>query len=128
MASALTRAQAAALLDRLASDHPAFGAELARREWTAYRQGYDDRGQDQHPTGRRGEAARWLTRTLAQGPRTRREIGIASSRAGYSFRTVERASKAIGVIKVPPGPRQPWVWRLPEVAMSTTEPDATPHH
>jgi putative DNA primase/helicase len=66
---------------------------------------------------RRGEerrdAAELLRDALACGPISQENVAAAAEAAGLSWRTVERASKEIGVEKKPIGYQQPWAWALP---------------
>ncbi len=65
------------------------------------------------------EASDWLRETLAVSGRSSREIIELAKQDGIAKRTLDRASKKIGVIKGPDGFGGGWVWSLPGAPEST---------
>ena len=62
----------------------------------------------------RDEAMDFLRSELADGPRAVKEIRKAADGAGVSFRTLERAKKALAVKPHKDGLHGGWSWALPE--------------
>ncbi len=67
---------------------------------------------EQH--GERAGAAAWLREVLAQGPVSSRQIKTDCDGAGFSWRTIQRAQKALGIVAKKEGMKGGWVWRLPD--------------
>lgn len=59
------------------------------------------------------EAVEFLRETLAEGPMSAKTIRSDSETAGHSWRTVQRAKQALGVVIEKSGMRGGWQWRLP---------------
>jgi putative DNA primase/helicase len=71
------------------------------------------------------DAKRFLADLLADGPMPAKAIRADADGAGYSWTTIRRAQKALGIEPAKTGGRfgggkQQWMWRLPE--------DAQPEH
>ncbi len=78
--------------------------------------------------GTAGDIKQFLTDLLSDGPMSVKAIKADIDGAGYSWRTVERAKKALGIEAVKEGGTiggkgQQWVWRLPidQKTAKTTE-------
>jgi len=56
----------------------------------------------------------WLTKQLADGPRTQEALRAEVRETGFSWRTIRRASEDLGVEKFKSGFRGGWSWRLPD--------------
>lgn len=68
--------------------------------------------------GTLGDAERFLSDLLADGPLPTKAIKADADGAGYSWATIRRAQKALGIEPVKEGGRfgatkQQWLWRLP---------------
>lgn len=73
------------------------------------------------------EAGRWLLQFLAAGPVTALTVQEQASKANIRWRTLERASTDLRIVKRPMGPRAPWVWELPHDDPPTTAPQIPPN-
>lgn len=78
--------------------------------------------------GNKDEAAEWLTDLLAVGPLATDEIKTAADAEGYSWRTLNRAKKLVGVVSEREGYAKAgrWAWSLPEYPKDATAKDANP--
>lgn len=74
---------------------------------TADATGDDDAG------GTLAEAKRFLADLLADGPVPSKNIKADADGAGYSWATIRRAQKALGLEAVKDGMKGGWTWRLP---------------
>lgn len=63
--------------------------------------------------GTQADAKRFLTDLLADGPLATKVIKADADGAGHSWRTIQRAQKALGIKAVKEGMRAGWVWKLP---------------
>lgn len=73
---------------------------------------------DDNDGGSVGDAKRFLLELLADGPLPTKTVRADADGAGYSWATIRRAQKALGVEAVKQGghfgnSKQQWVWRLP---------------
>lgn len=59
------------------------------------------------------DAKIFLRALLLDGPVPSKQIRADAEGAGYSWRTIQRAQKALGVEAVKDGMRGGWVWKLP---------------
>ena len=59
----------------------------------------------------------WLTKFLADGPKTASEVKNAGSAQGFSERRLWNAAKTLGVERKPAGFGKDWVWILPSPAL-----------
>ena len=82
--------------------------EGAARELLATADATGDDGEG----GTLAEAKRFLSDLLADSPVPTKAIRADADGAGYAWRTVQRAQKALGVIAVKEGMKGGWVWKL----------------
>ena len=59
------------------------------------------------------DAKRFLTDLLADGPLPTKTIKADADGAGYSWATIRRAQKALGIEPAKEGMKAGWVWRMP---------------
>lgn len=59
------------------------------------------------------DAQSFLRDLLADGPIPSKQIRADAEGAGYSWRTIQRAQKALGIDAVKEGMKGGWVWKLP---------------
>lgn len=85
--------------------------EGTARDLLAIAEAPDDDGQG----GTLSEAKHFLAGLLSDGPLPSKVIKADADGAGYSYSTVRRAQKALGVEAVKEGMRGGWVWKLPPV-------------
>lgn len=83
--------------------------EGAARELLATADATGDDGEG----GTLSDAKRFLSDLLAAGPVPTKAIKTDADGAGYSWATIRRASKALGVEAVKEGMKAGWVWRMP---------------
>jgi hypothetical protein len=69
----------------------------------------------------RTEATAWLKAMLADGPVPAKTLRREAEEAGHSWRTVQRAQGALGIIVTKSGFHGGWEWRLPVKAAPTEE-------
>jgi hypothetical protein len=62
---------------------------------------------------------------LADGPRPAGAMRKDADGAGYAWRTVQRASRRLGIVPTKEGMRGGWVWALPAGAKASRREDAT---
>ena len=67
---------------------------------------------DSEGGGERLDAEQFLRDLLADGPLPTRQIKADADGAGYSWATVRRAQKALGVSAIKGGMKEGWTWRL----------------
>lgn len=67
---------------------------------------------DSEGGGERLDAAQFLRDLLADGPLPTRQIKADADGAGYSWATVRRAQKTLGVSAIKGGMKEGWTWRL----------------
>jgi len=67
---------------------------------------------DSEGGGERLDAEQFLRDLLADGPLPTRQIKADADGAGYSWATVRRAQKALGVAAIKGGMKEGWTWRL----------------
>ncbi len=67
---------------------------------------------DSEGGGERLDAEQFLRDLLADGPLPTRQIKADADGAGYSWATIRRAQKALGVAAVKGGMKEGWTWRL----------------
>lgn len=65
------------------------------------------------PRSATDEAVSWLSLNLDGNGRTAKELKAAARADGISYRTLERASEQLAIVKGPDGFGGPWLWRLP---------------
>ncbi|WP_343661093.1 AAA family ATPase [Ralstonia sp.] len=79
--------------------------------------------EDQEERTERDEAADFLRSLLEAGPISAKTIKADAAGAGYSWRTIERAKRELGVEARKAGMKEGWVWGLPaEVRHEGDEP------
>ncbi|EPX97786.1 MULTISPECIES: AAA family ATPase [Ralstonia] len=79
--------------------------------------------EDQEERTERDEAADFLRSMLEDGPASVKVIKSDAAGAGYSWRTIERAKRELGVEARKAGMKEGWVWVLPaEVRHEDDEP------
>ncbi len=62
------------------------------------------------------DAKTFLENLLADGPVSSKQVRADAGGAGYSWATVRRAQKALGIIPAKEGMKGPWMWsQLPKV-------------
>jgi putative DNA primase/helicase len=83
--------------------------EGAARELLAAADANGDYGEG----GTLADAKRFLTDLLADGPLPRKTIKMEADGAGYSWSTIRRAQKALGIEPVKQGMKGGWIWRTP---------------
>jgi putative DNA primase/helicase len=66
--------------------------------------------------GERQEAEQFLCDLLAGGPVSTKQIKADASGAGYSWRTIERAKRDLGIEAVKAGMKVGWEWHIPKTA------------
>jgi hypothetical protein len=91
--------------------------EGTARELLAVAEDMDENGEG----GVLGDAKRFLTDLLVDGPMSRKAIQADADGAGYAWATIRRAKDLLDIEAVKEGGRfgekkQQWVWRLPEGA------------
>jgi putative DNA primase/helicase len=93
--------------------------EGAARELLATADATGDDGEG----GTLADAKRFLSDLLVDGPLPTKTIKADADGAGYSWATIRRAQKALGIEPVKEGMRAGWVWRMPgqEAARATLE-------
>jgi len=74
---------------------------------------------------RRGETAAWLAGLLSAGPMASKEIEERAWEAGFSKRTLVRAKEELDVVAFRSGFRDPWMWRMPEMAAEAVSEELT---
>lgn len=67
---------------------------------------------DSEGGGERLDAEQFLRDLLADGPLPTRQIKADADGAGYSWATVRRAQKSLGILAVKGGMKEGWTWRL----------------
>jgi putative DNA primase/helicase len=67
------------------------------------------------------DAKEFLRDLLADGPVSSRRIRADAEGSGYSWRTIQRAKKAVGIEAVKEGMKGAWVWKLPTKDANKTE-------
>ena len=72
------------------------------------------------------EAETFLREALRDGPMATRELKEAAEAHGHTWRSVERAKKALGVMAIKPGYQKPWLWQLPDTKTATDDKDRHP--
>lgn len=82
----------------------------------------DSTGEDAEG-GTLGDAKRFLADLLANGPMPTKNIKADADGAGYSWATIRRAQKALGIEAVKDGMKGGWIWRMPgqEIAAGAIE-------
>jgi putative DNA primase/helicase len=108
------------------NDHPGVIASAVR--WGAQVEGgarellatADSTGNDGEG-GTLGDAERFLSDLLADGALPTKTIKIDADGAGYSWATIRRAQKALGVDAVKSGMKGGWEWSLPRRCSMNTE-------
>ncbi len=70
--------------------------------------------------GTLADAKRFLADLLADGPLPTKTIRLDADGAGYSWATIRRAQKALGVKPVKNGMKAGWIWRMPEQEVAKT--------
>lgn len=68
------------------------------------------------PPSERREAAEWLRRALADGPRPAKDLFRQAESVGISKTTLKRAKAELDVVAEKASWEGPWAWRLPEVS------------
>lgn len=93
--------------------------EGAARELLATADATGDDGEG----GTLADAKRFLADLLHDGPLPTKTIKADADGAGYSWATIRRAQKALGIEPVKEGMKAGWVWRMPgqEAARATLE-------
>lgn len=93
--------------------------EGAARELLATADATGDDGEG----GTLADAKRFLSDLLVDGPLPTKTIKADADGAGYSWATIRRAQKALGIEPVKEGMKAGWVWRMPgqEAARATLE-------
>jgi putative DNA primase/helicase len=71
--------------------------------------------------GEQQDAEQFLRDLLADGPIPTRQIKADASGAGYSWRTIERAKRDLGIEAVKAGMKVGWEWHLPKTAKNTED-------
>jgi putative DNA primase/helicase len=71
--------------------------------------------------GERQDAEQFLRDLLANGPLSTKQIKIDASGAGYSWRTIERAKRDLGIEASKAGMRDGWQWLLPKTAKNAED-------
>lgn len=84
--------------------------EGAARELLATADATGDDGEG----GALADAKRFLTDLLADGAQPTKTIKADADGAGYSWATIRRAQKALGIEPAKQGMKTGWVWKLPE--------------
>lgn len=72
--------------------------------------------------GTLADAKRFLADLLADGPLPTKTVKGDADGAGYSWATIRRAQKALGVEPVKKGMKAGWIWRMPEQKVAKTIP------
>ncbi|MGA8149257.1 MAG: AAA family ATPase [Gallionellaceae bacterium] len=72
-----------------------------------------DATSDDGEGGTQADAKQFLSDLLADGPLPTKIIKADADGAGHSWRTIQRAQKALGIKAVKEGMRGGWVWKLP---------------
>lgn len=67
------------------------------------------------------DAKEFLSNLLADGPLSSRQIKGDAEGAGYAWRTIQRAHKALGIDAYKSGMKEGWLWRLPAKSASVVE-------
>lgn len=67
---------------------------------------------DSEGGGERMDAEQFLRDILADGPLPTRQVKADADGAGYSWATVRRAQKSLGITAVKSGMKEGWTWRL----------------
>ncbi len=70
--------------------------------------------------GSLADAKQFLASLLSDGPLPSKTVKADADGAGYAWRTIQRAQKALGIEAVKEGMRGRWVWRLPAYAPAPT--------
>lgn len=91
--------------------------EGAARELLATADATGDDGEG----GTLADAKRFLADLLADGPMPTKTIKADANGAGYSWATIRRAQKALGIEPVKEGMKAGWVWRMPAKMLKNTE-------
>jgi putative DNA primase/helicase len=91
--------------------------EGAARELLATADATGDDGEG----GTLADAKRFLADLLADGPLPTKTIKADADGAGYSWATIRRAQKALGIEPVKEGMKAGWVWRMPAKMLKNTE-------
>jgi putative DNA primase/helicase len=71
--------------------------------------------------GERQDAEQFLRDLLADGPLSTKQIKIDASGAGYSWRTIERAKRDLGIEASKAGMKDGWQWFLPKTAKNAED-------
>ena len=71
--------------------------------------------------GARQDAEQFLTDLLFDGPLSTKQIKIDAAGAGYSWRTIERAKRDLGVEAAKVGMKDGWQWFLPKTAKNAED-------
>jgi len=72
--------------------------------------------EDEGAGGERQDAEQFLRDLLADGPVSTKQVKADASGAGYSWRTIERAKRDLGVEAFKAGMKEGWQWHLPKTA------------
>lgn len=72
------------------------------------------------------EAKHFLQALLAEGPVSSKQIIADAKGAGHSWRTIQRAQQALGIVAYKKGMKEGWAWRLPGPT-PTEEGQTSPH-
>jgi hypothetical protein len=67
------------------------------------------------------DAKAFLENLLADGPVSSKQIRADAEGAGYSWATVRRAQKALGIVAEKEGMKGPWLWTLPPKVLKDAE-------
>jgi putative DNA primase/helicase len=69
----------------------------------------------------RQDAEQFLRDLLADGPVSTKQVKADASGAGYSWRTIERAKRDLGVEAFKAGMKEGWQWICPKTAKNTED-------
>jgi putative DNA primase/helicase len=67
------------------------------------------------------DAKAFLENLLADGPVSSKPIRADAEGAGYSWATIRRAQKALGIVPAKEGMKGPWLWKLPPKVLNDAE-------
>ena len=90
---------------------PLHHCALYEQRWWGYLFG-DVEHDDSEGCGERLDAEQFLRDLLADGPLPTRQIKADADGAGYSWATVRRAQKSLGIAAIKAGMKGGWTWRL----------------
>ena len=71
--------------------------------------------------GEQQDAEQFLRDLLADGPVPTKQIKADASGAGYSWRTIERAKRDLGIEAIKAGMKVGWEWHLPKTAKNAED-------